>query len=160
SSSPTSSALTARRISVLTRCVALNAAPCGRSRAAAPPRLGAIARSAPPVAPSGSRTTRVGTVTVRNASGWPPSAGSPRAAARSRWIAARPGFRFPVRALTKVFRGRYLAGLRRAFDRGELHCTGGLAALAEPAAVAAWLDELRQQAWVVYCKPPFAGPEH
>src|SRR5213596_184491 len=49
---------------------------------------------------------------------------------------------------------------RRAFDRGELHCTGGLAALAEPAAVAAWLDELRQQAWVVYCKPPFAGPEH
>jgi len=78
----------------------------------------------------------------------------------TRWIPARPDFLFPVRALAKVFRGRYLAGLQQAFDRGELHCTGGLAALAEPAAFAAWRDELRQQAWVVYCKPPFAGPEH
>jgi Putative transposase/Transposase zinc-binding domain len=78
----------------------------------------------------------------------------------SRWIPARPGFLFPVRALAKVFRGRYLAGLRRAFDQRDLHLAGGLAALAEPAAFAAWLDELRQSAWVVYCKPPFAGPDH
>ena len=78
----------------------------------------------------------------------------------TRWIPARPTFLFPVRALAKVFRGRYLAGLQRAFDRGELHLTDGLASLAEPAAFAAWLTELRQSAWVVYCKPPFAGPEH
>src|SRR2546422_22264 len=78
----------------------------------------------------------------------------------TRWTPARPGFLFPVRALAKVFRGRYLAALRQAFDRGELHVTGGLAALAEPAAFDAWLAELRHQAWVVYCKPPFAGPEH
>ena len=78
----------------------------------------------------------------------------------ARWIPARPGFLFPVRALAKVFRGRYLAGLQRAFARGELPLTGGLAPLAEPAAFAAWLTELRQPAWVVYCKPPFAGPEH
>lgn len=78
----------------------------------------------------------------------------------TRWLPARPGFLFPVRALAKVFRGRYLAGLRRAFARGDLHLTGGLAPLAEPAAFAAALNELRAQAWVVYCKPPFAGPEH
>jgi hypothetical protein len=78
----------------------------------------------------------------------------------TRWIPARSGFLFPVRALAKVFRGRYLAGLQRAFDRGEVHLTGGLAALAVPAAFAAWLTELRQSDWVVYCKPPFAGPEH
>ncbi len=78
----------------------------------------------------------------------------------TRWIPARPGFLFPVRALAKVFRGRYLAGLQRAFDRGEVHLTGRLAALAEPAAFAAWLAARRQSAWVVYCKPPFAGPEH
>jgi len=70
-----------------------------------------------------------------------------------------PGFLFPVRALATVFRGRYLAGLQRAFNRGDLHLTGGLAALAEPAAFAAWLAELRQPAWVVYCQPPFSGPE-
>jgi hypothetical protein len=78
----------------------------------------------------------------------------------TRWIPARPGFLFPVRAVAKVFRARYLAGLRRAFDRGELHCSGGLAPLADPVAFHAWLSELRRQAWVVYCKPPFAGPEH
>jgi len=78
----------------------------------------------------------------------------------TRWISARPNFLFPVRALAKVFRGRYLAGLQRACARGELHLTGGLAPLAEPAAFAAWLAALHQQAWVVYCKPPFAGPEH
>ncbi len=77
-----------------------------------------------------------------------------------RWIPARPSFLFPVRALAKVFRGRYLAGLQRAFDRSELHLTGGLAPLGAPAAFTAWLAELRQPAWVVYCKPPFAGPEH
>ena len=77
-----------------------------------------------------------------------------------RWISARPTFLFPVRALAKVFRGRYLASLQRAFARGELHLTGGLAPLADPAAFAAWLAALRQPAWVVYCKPPFAGPEH
>ena len=78
----------------------------------------------------------------------------------SRWIAARPGFLFPVRALAQVFRGRYLARLQQAFDRGELHLTGGLAPLGEPAAFATWLADLRQHAWVVYCKPPFAGPDH
>ena len=78
----------------------------------------------------------------------------------TRWIPARPNFLFPVRALAQVFRGRYLAGLRHAFDRGDLHLTGGMAALAEPTAFAAWLAALRQPAWVVYCKPPFAGPEY
>ncbi|MGH7310483.1 MAG: IS91 family transposase, partial [Candidatus Rokuibacteriota bacterium] len=78
----------------------------------------------------------------------------------ARWLPARPGFLFPVRALAKVFRGRYLARLRQAFDRGELHLTGALAPLGEPAAFAPWLAALRRRAWVVYCKPPFAGPEH
>ena len=78
----------------------------------------------------------------------------------TRWLPAHPGFLFPVRALAQVFRGRYLAQLQRAFARGALHLTGGLATLAEPAAFGAWITELRQQAWVVYCKPPFAGPEH
>ncbi len=76
----------------------------------------------------------------------------------ARWIPARPGFLFPVRALAKLFRGRFLAGLRRAFQAGELHLTGSLAPLADAAAFTEWLDGLRDHAWVVYCKPPFAGP--
>jgi hypothetical protein len=76
----------------------------------------------------------------------------------ARWLRARPGFLFPVRALSKLFRGIYLAALRRAFEAGELHLTGSLALLADPVAFADWLNGLRHEPWVVYCKPPFAGP--
>jgi hypothetical protein len=69
----------------------------------------------------------------------------------SRWIATRhPHFLFPVRALAKVFRGKLLAGLRRRLDRGELGTDDALPTL---------LHTLRQHDWVVYAKPPFAGPE-
>jgi hypothetical protein len=76
----------------------------------------------------------------------------------ARWIAAPSGFLFPVRALAMVFRGKYLDGLRRAFATGALRFAGSLAPLAEPAAFARWLDQLRQPDWVVYAKRPFAGP--
>jgi len=77
----------------------------------------------------------------------------------SRWIPAKAGFLFPVRALAKVFRGKYLDALRRAFEADELVFSGSLTALAAPGAFAAWLEQLRHQAWVVYAKRPFAGPE-
>jgi hypothetical protein len=69
----------------------------------------------------------------------------------SRWIPARQGFLFPVRALSKVFRGKYLAALRDASARGRL-----------PPEVSGndLLRTLRGTPWVVYAKPPFGGPEH
>ena len=76
----------------------------------------------------------------------------------TRWIAAPPGFLFPVRALAHVFRGKYLAALQRAFITGQLVFAGSVAGLAEPAAFTAWLADLRQHAWVVYAKRPFGGP--
>ena len=76
----------------------------------------------------------------------------------SRWIACKPGFLFPVRALAMVFRGKYLDGLRRAFDRGELRFAGSVAGLAEPTAFGQFLATLRAPDWVVYAKPPFGGP--
>lgn len=77
----------------------------------------------------------------------------------SRWNPVKAGFLFPVRALAKVFRGKYLDALRRAFRAGELVFSGSLATLAEPGAFAAWLEQLRRHDWVVYAKRPFAGPE-
>src|SRR5439155_3084003 len=50
------------------------------------------------------------------------------------------------------------APLRRAFTTGQLVFAGSVASLAEPAAFAAWLADLRQHAWVVYAKRPFGGP--
>src|SRR5260370_21023062 len=61
----------------------------------------------------------------------------------ARWITAPPGFLFPVRALAKVFRGKYLHALQRAFTTGQLVFAGSLASLADPEPFAAWLHELR-----------------
>jgi hypothetical protein len=77
---------------------------------------------------------------------------------RSRWLPAKPGFLFPVRALAAVFRGKYLAGLQRAFTRQQLRFAGSVADLANPMAFAALLTRCRTTDWVVYAKPPFAGP--
>ena len=85
--------------------------------------------------------------------------GGALAADRSRWIAGRSTFLFPVRALSTVFRAKYLAGLRRAFDAGELRFASGTADLAEPWAFMCFLGRLRAIDWIVYAKRPFASPE-
>jgi hypothetical protein len=85
--------------------------------------------------------------------------GNGRAAEPARWVACRPGFFLPVRVLSRLFRGKFLAGLRAAYARGQVQFHGKLAALAEAAAFAAWLTPLSRQDWVVYAKAPFGGPE-
>lgn len=72
-----------------------------------------------------------------------------------RWLACRPNFLLPVKVLGQVFRGKYLEGLRQAYATGTLHLGGSTAALAEPTAFAALLEELYRTAWVVYAKQPF-----
>jgi hypothetical protein len=59
-----------------------------------------------------------------------------------------------------VFRGKFIAGLKRAFDQGKLRFPGSLKQLAEPKAFHAFLRPLFRNDWVVYAKPPFGGPEH
>jgi hypothetical protein len=76
-----------------------------------------------------------------------------------RWVGCRPGFFLSVRVLSRLFRRLFLEELRVAFEAGELGFFGQLAALAEPAAFARRLDDLRRIEWVVYAKPPFGGPE-
>jgi len=73
------------------------------------------------------------------------------------WIAANSGFLFPVRALSAVFRGKYLEALTQAYNGGELHFAGTTAPLGERGAFRLFLAQLRTHDWVVYAKPPFAG---
>ena len=79
---------------------------------------------------------------------------------RRRWIAAKDGFLFPVRAMAMVFRAKYLDVLRQAFDHGRLTFAGGTADLAQAEAFARFVAELRTEPWVVYAKRPFGGPAH
>jgi hypothetical protein len=62
--------------------------------------------------------------------------------------------------LSRVFRGKFVAGLKTAFHAGALQFHGHLFSLAEPRAFAAWLRLLFRHDWVVYSKRPFGGPEH
>jgi hypothetical protein len=78
---------------------------------------------------------------------------------RSRWIACAPGFFLPVRVLSRRFRDVFVRQLRTAFVGGDLRFPAALAALADPAAFAAHLDAVARIDWVVFAKPPFAGPE-
>ena len=77
----------------------------------------------------------------------------------SRWVACPPGFFLPVRVLSRVFRGKFLALLRAAFDQGKLSFHGQLRALAEAGAFHHRLAAAAHTEWVVYAKPPFGGPE-
>ena len=76
------------------------------------------------------------------------------------WISSRRTFFLPVKVLGRVFRGKFIAGLKTAFRDGKLEFHGHLASLAEPRSFAAWIRVLFRHDWVVYSKPPFAGPEH
>lgn len=78
---------------------------------------------------------------------------------QQRWVPARSRFLFPVKAMSKVFRGKLLEGLRHLFERQKLDLTGPCAALADRATFAQLMDNLYRKEWVVYAKRPFGGPE-
>ncbi len=77
-----------------------------------------------------------------------------------RWMRPPGQFFLPVRVLGRVFRGKFTAGLKRAFERGELAFYGRLKPLGNPGAFRPLLRQTWSHEWVVYAKPPFGGPEH
>jgi Putative transposase/Transposase zinc-binding domain len=77
----------------------------------------------------------------------------------TRWIKTRYSFFLPVKVLGRVFRGKFVAALKRAFRDGHLDFHGGLQLLAQPKTFAAWLRPLFRNDWVVYSKRPFGGPQ-
>ena len=77
--------------------------------------------------------------------------GGALAADHNRWTAGNAAFLFPVHALSKVFRGKFLDGLRTLLRRDQLR--------SDHEDCDRMLEELRRKPWVVYAKRPFAGPE-
>ena len=70
-----------------------------------------------------------------------------------RWASCRPGFFLPVRVLSRVFRGKFIDGLKRARGKGKLVGAG------DDRAFGRLLDASVRREWVVYAKPPFGGPQ-
>jgi hypothetical protein len=76
-----------------------------------------------------------------------------------RWISSRPTFLLPVRVLGKLFRRLFLTSLIALHDAGRLAFFGTMAHLADHRAFLRHLSPVRKKRWVVYAKPPFAGPQ-
>jgi len=78
---------------------------------------------------------------------------------RQRWTHSRENFLFPTKALSQVFRGKFLDLLQKAFAAGELTFPGRAAPLGTPQGFRDLINQLWKKPWVVYSKKPFAGPE-
>ena len=83
------------------------------------------------------------------------------ARSRSRWIAGGAKFLFPVRALSKKFRGKFLAHFEAVLRAGKLRPPAEYASgTKQPGTKQPWamLRRVRKKSWVIYSKAPFAGP--
>jgi hypothetical protein len=77
---------------------------------------------------------------------------------QKRWTPARKNFLFPVKALSVVFRGKFLDLLKSAFAQNKLLLVGQTAPLADPVAFQLLINALRKKPWIVYAKKPFGSP--
>jgi len=76
------------------------------------------------------------------------------------WVHPRYPFFLPVDVLGLVFRGKFVAGLKRAWRARQLCLPGELQPLAQKKLFRSFIRSLYRQPWVVYAKPPFGGPQH
>ena len=76
-----------------------------------------------------------------------------------RWISCRPNFFLPVAVLSRLFRRLFIDYLTQAFDAGKLQFFSSLEPLRVRAAFLRYIIPVQKADWVVYAKPPFAGPE-
>lgn len=73
----------------------------------------------------------------------------------NQWVAGGRKFLFPVKALSVMFRAKFLVALKKMFAKHEL----GLPAHLLPASQTKQLiQKLFKKPWVIYSKAPFAGP--
>jgi hypothetical protein len=73
------------------------------------------------------------------------------------WCSSKRRFLFPCKVMSRLFRGKFLFFLRKAHEKGELRFPGLVAPL--QGTIKGLIDSLFRKEWVVYCKPPFGGPQ-
>jgi hypothetical protein len=75
------------------------------------------------------------------------------------WVKARDNFLFPVKALSIVFRGKFIDALKNAYNNNELIFPGKTEIFRKSQHFKKLIDQLYKKGWVVYSKKTFAGPE-
>lgn len=74
------------------------------------------------------------------------------------WISSKRDFFIPIRVLSRVYRGKFLAFIKQAYKENELSFHGQLASLNHEEAFLSLVNSQYDKEWVVYCKPPFSSP--
>jgi hypothetical protein len=77
----------------------------------------------------------------------------------NRWLRSKKDFFIPIKVLSRLFRGKFLDGLKKEYDAGKLSFPGQIEELKETSSFKRFLTNLYHRAWVVYCKPPLKHPE-
>jgi len=77
----------------------------------------------------------------------------------NRWIRTRDNFLFPVKALSRVFRGKFLDFLKQTFNDDLLIFPGKAVVFKTKQGFKALVNQLWKKEWIVYSKEPFGGPE-
>ena len=76
-----------------------------------------------------------------------------------RWIRCKKNFFVPVKVLSRLFRGKFLAYFKEAYEKNRISFPGKIAHLKEESSLKALLNTLYEQEWNVYCKPSFLDAE-
>ena len=76
-----------------------------------------------------------------------------------RWIHSKKKFLFPVKSLSKVFRGKFMELMEEEFQHNELIFPGKIADIGTNAGFRKLKRQLFSKEWVVYSKQPFGGPK-
>jgi hypothetical protein len=76
------------------------------------------------------------------------------------WIASKDNFFLPVKALSKIFRAKFLHALNDAFRQETLTLCGKIQYLKNPKNFNRLIRTLKRKKWIVYSKKPFDGPQH
>jgi hypothetical protein len=81
----------------------------------------------------------------------------------SRWVhgkqhKGRKPFFAPGKVLSRLFRGKFIAALKRAFRSGDLEFHGRLQSLDDEAVFEQLLNKAVRHDWIVYAKRPFSSP--
>jgi hypothetical protein len=75
-----------------------------------------------------------------------------------RWIHTRKNFFIPVKVISRVYRGKFMAYFKEVCQKGKIRFEGQLNKLTNLNELKDLIDHLYKKEWVVYCKEPFSNP--
>lgn len=78
----------------------------------------------------------------------------------NKWVFAKDNFFISVKVLSRLFRGKFLYCLKKAYNEKKLEFAGRVEYLKNEKDFQRMINDLYKKEWVVYCKPPFKSPQY